>query len=343
MTRNNVIKLVMLIILLLSILFAIFYWVIIKEIIYPFIISIFAAYLLNPLVCKMEQKGIKRSAGIFIIYLVLMMFAFFICFYVIPAIVRDLGKLSGVMPEYSRRFNGMVQYIQDKYSESGLPESIKSAIDNNIKRIENYLTDYIEGTTSLILDYVSKFFSFVLIPVILYYFLKDFRLIVNKLKLLIPHKYRGQLTRILSNIDSVFGDYIRSQIILSLIIGAMTSLALFILKINFALVIGVLNGITNIIPYFGPIIGTIPAVFIALLQSPTKAVYTLIAMTIIQQIESDIISPKITADCVGIHPVTVILALIIGGELFGLTGMVLGVPAAAAIKIIYNDVMKNMF
>lgn len=342
-TRGLLIKISLAIALSLLVVFLFIYHDTIYDIAYPFVLSILIAYLLNPIVCKMEQKGIKRIAGILIIYGILAVFVTFICIYIIPVIVRDLSKLTGTVPQYNARFNSIKQYIQSKYKDSGIPEGIKNAIDNNIKKIEKYITIYLEEATSLILLYISKAFSFALIPVLSYYFLKDFRIMTRDVKMLIPRKYRNQIVRICSNIDDVFGNYVRSQIILSAFIAILTSAALLIIKIDFALILGLINGITNIIPYFGPIIGAVPAVLIALLQSPEKALYTIIIIIIIQQFESDIISPKITAGIVGLHPITVIFALIIGGKFFGIMGMVLGVPAAAAIKVIYKDVMKNMF
>jgi len=337
------IKILLFTFLALIIVFLVLYWDIICSIVYPFIISIVGAYLLNPLVCKMEQKGIKRTASIFIIYGLFMIIVVYICFFLIPVVVRDLGRLIGVLPEYNEKFRAAVQYFQYKWSEAGLPQGIKSVIYNNINRVQDYLTQSIESLISVIILYLSKFFNFVLIPILLYYFLKDFNKITEKLKLLIPRRYRKQVVRICSNIDDVFGNYIRSQIILSSVIAVMTTLALILLKIEFAIVIGIFNGIVNVIPYFGPIIGVIPAILIAFLQSPSKALYTMVVLTIIQQIESDIISPKITGDSVGLHPVTVILSLVIGGELFGIPGMIFGVPVAAALKIVYCDVMKSLF
>lgn len=335
---------IILLLLLIAIVFLIYViWDKIMDVAYPFMISIFIAYLLNPIVCVMEKKGIKRSVGIIIIYVTFIVFFLFICFYMVPVIVKDIGKLISNMPGYSTKFRDTILFFQDKYSNSGLPAGIKNALNNNIQKLEDYVTLSLESMIAAAVLLLSKIFSIALIPILLYYFLKDFRQIKERIKLLIPRKYRNKVARIGASIDDIFGSYVRSQIILSLITAVMTAIGLLILKIDFALIIGIINGITNIIPYFGPIIGAIPAVLVALLQSPMKALYTIIVIIIIQQIESDIICPKITADSVGLHPVTVILALVIGGELFGIAGLLLGVPVAAALKIIYYDIAKSLF
>ena len=343
LTKDILIKFTIFILLAVLILICIFNWDKITVIVYPFIISLFIAYLINPLICSMEHCGIKRSTSILIVYVILLLVALFICFYVIPEIIRDTGTLIDVLPKYNMRLMNMVQYFQDKYTKSGLPDGIKNVIDNNINKIQDYMISYLESIISLILNYLSKIFSIILIPFLSYYFLKDYKKIGTITRLLIPRKYRNQIIRIITNIDIIFGEYVRSQIILSAIVGVLTFIALLGLKVNFALLFGILNGVTNIIPYFGPLIGALPAVFIALLQSPSKALWVMLLIFIIQQIESNILSPKITGNSVDLHPSTVILALVIGGEFFGAPGMILGVPAAAAIKIIYRDIMKNLF
>jgi len=342
-SKGAIIKIVLLLILTIIVFLIYIFRNKIMDIVNPFIVSAFIAYLLNPLVSKMEVKGIKRSFGILIIYIIFISFLFFICFYMIPVLIKDIAELLNNLPGYTMKFRNTIIFLQDKYSKSGLPAGMKNTIDNNLVKLEYFTTGLLESFIATIISALSKLLSIALIPILLYYFLKDFRAITDKVKLFIPRKYRKQVSRISKSIDDVFGNYIRTQIILSIIIAVMTTIALLFLKVDFALIIGIINGITNIIPYFGPLIGAVPAVLIALLQSPIKALYTVIILTIIQQIESDIICPKIMSESVGLHPLTVIFALIIGGETFGAAGLILGVPVAAALKIIYHDVMKGLF
>jgi predicted PurR-regulated permease PerM len=311
----------------------------------PFIVSLVLAYLLNPVICYMETKGIKRWIGVLITYGVLILFVLSICFYIIPQIMRDMTKLLDVLPKINEEFMAFITNIQDRYTKAGfnLPGSIKNALYVNSNRLEVTMASYISYLTDGIISLFDGIINYILIPFILYYFLRDYNKIIDNSRKLIPRKFRSRIDRICSNIDEVFGNYVRSQIILSFIIAVFTTLALLILKVNFALFLGIINGITNIIPYFGPVIGTIPAVLIALLQSPSKAIWTLVLLFIIQQVESGIICPIITGDSVDLHPVTVILALIIGGELYGVIGMIFGIPIIAALKIIYTDVVKSLF
>ena len=137
--------------------------------------------------------------------------------------------------------------------------------------------------------------------------------------------------------------YIISQLLLSVIIGALSTVALIILNVRFGIILGIFNGIFNIVPYFGPIIGGIPSVFVALIESPNKALWTAIAVFIIQQIEGNILSPKITGDSTNMHPIIIIILLLIGEKLGGFIGMIIIVPIAVIIKVIYEDINDYLF
>ncbi|MDZ7543428.1 AI-2E family transporter, partial [Clostridium perfringens] len=149
------------------------------------------------------------------------------------------------------------------------------------------------------------------IPIVTYYFLVDGDLIYNKLLLILPTEKRIITKKLISHIDKVLARYIISQFLLSGIIGVLTFAVLMIIGVKFALILGIFNGVLNIIPYFGPIIGGVPAIFVALMESPNKALWTLIAVFIIQQIEGNILSPKITGDSTNMHPIIIIILLLV--------------------------------
>ena len=115
------------------------------------------------------------------------------------------------------------------------------------------------------------------------------------------------------------------------------------LRLKMPLVLSVVNGVVNIIPYFGPIIGGVPIVFIAMTSSITKGIIALVGVFIIQQVEGDLLAPKITGDCISMHPVTIILLLMLGEKIAGVAGMILCVPIAVIIKVIYDDINYYLF
>ena len=194
-----------------------------------------------------------------------------------------------------------------------------------------------------ILSCLESLISLAIIPIVTYYFLVDGELIFNKLLLILPTEKRIIAKNVITHIDKVLSRYIISQLLLSVIIGVLTTVALLILNVKFAIVLGIFNGIFNIVPYFGPIIGGIPAVFVALMESPNKALWTAFVVFIIQQIEGNILSPKITGDSTNMHPIIIIILLLIGEKVGGFIGMIIIVPIAVIIKVIYEDINDYLF
>ena len=177
----------------------------------------------------------------------------------------------------------------------------------------------------------------------IYYFLSEGDRIYEKIMLILPVSKRGIIKKIIADIDIVLSRYIASQLLLCGIIGMLTFVLLVILKVKFPVWISLLNALLNIIPYFGPILGIVPAAIIALIDSPIKCLWVVIGMLMIQQIEGNILSPKITGDSTEIHPFSIIVLLLIGDELGGFVGMVLVIPIAVIVKVLYEDINYYLF
>ncbi|WP_069997986.1 AI-2E family transporter [Cellulosilyticum sp. I15G10I2] len=184
--------------------------------------------------------------------------------------------------------------------------------------------------------------------VIAFYLLQDKRrvlLFINKVcETIFPEKTSKNIKLIGRDIDHVFSNYIRGQLIDALIIGILACVALTLIRMDFAIIIGIIAGIFNLIPYFGPVVGFVLAALIGLIDAdPMKAIYGVLALFLIQQIDGWVIVPKVIGNSVKLHPVVVLLAILIGGKLFGLIGMLLGVPVAAFIRVIILRYMKDDF
>ncbi len=157
-------------------------------------------------------------------------------------------------------------------------------------------------------------------------------------------KYKPDINgNINKNIDKILSRYILSQLLLSLIIGVLSFVLLLVLRIKFPLVLSIINAIANIIPYFGPIIGGVPIIFMALTGSVTKGLLAAVGVFLIQQVEGNFLAPKITGDSTNMHPIIIIILLILGEKMGGVIGMVLIVPIAVIIKVIYDDIDYYLF
>ena len=313
----------------------------------PVLYSIAFAYLLNPFVNFLEEKGISRLWGTLIVYLVLAGFVVVIAVSFFPKISAEFQNFVQLLPDYSKEAIDFFNDLYTNYTDNveNLPDEfqgVKDIVSQNISRVESLLINSIESLMNSVINMFSKVLGLIIIPVLTFYFIKDKDMFKKKIYLTIPKKYRADCIRISREIDSVLSKFIRGQMIIALFVGVTTIIGLMIIGIDFAMLIGLIAGLANFIPFFGPIIGTIPALFFALLDDPMKIIWVIILFTVIQQLESNILAPKIVGDSVGIHPVVVILALLIGASLMGIIGMLLAVPVAGVIKILTSFVIEKL-
>lgn len=320
---------------------------ILSDMIYTIIISTVLAYLLNPIVNYFEKHKITRSFGVLIIYLVIIGIIFILSFLVIPKTGREIKGLLIVLPRYFKKLSKFIDGLYMKYylSLDNMPpifQSIEEIILNNINAIENVIITSISRFFEGIVSTFSKVVSLILIPILTFYFLKDKEYFKTKLYLTIPKNNRKEVKELFLEIDRSLSQFIRGRLLLAVYVGIATTILLLVLRIDFAIVIGMITGIADIIPYFGPFIGFLPAVFFGLLSSPIKALWVSIFFVGIQWVENNVLAPKIIGESTGIHPVTILLALVIGGGIFGVMGMIFSIPAVAIIKILFNFFLEKI-
>ncbi|MGE5631247.1 MAG: AI-2E family transporter [Caulobacteraceae bacterium] len=307
----------------------------------PFIISAVISYLLNPIVKLFERRGIKRILGVIIVYLIFLCIILLLSFVLVPKLIKEIGALVVNIPQYSYQMQNILKKLQDGYMNSGLPESLKDILDDNILMLQSMILTALQNIANGIIKIFSQLFNIIIIPVITFYILKDMDYFKNQFILLVPKAKRMKYIILLRDIDNIFGKFIRGQIIVATFVGVFTTAALIAIDVKYAFILGIFAGLSNIIPYFGPFIGIIPTILFALLDSTTKALYAGGAFLLIQQIESGLLTPKIIGKSVGIHPVYVIMSLIIGGKLFGVVGLIIAVPALAAVKLTLRHILRD--
>lgn len=311
----------------------------IRSVINLTIISFIISYSIKPLrnyMCD-KFKISKRIASLIIILLSLALFTTII-YFIVPTIIYE-SKNFGVMLDNIELY---LMDVANKFNISDLSLFETAYIQVN-EKINLFLASLSSNLVENIASILENLVGFAIVPVVSYYFLADGELIYNKLLLIFPTDKRILVRKINNNIDKVLSRYIVSQLVLSAIIGVLTFIMLLILKVKLPLVLAILNAIANIIPYFGPIIGGAPIVFIALIESPSKALLALIGAFIIQQLEGDLLAPKITGVSINLHPIIIIILLILGGKIGGVCGMVLAVPILVIIKVIYDDINYYLF
>lgn len=333
-------------------LFSIIYFLIKKfdilsEVINIIFVSVIFTFFLNPFVKFIEKKGTTRFWSVLIVYIIIFSFFLMISFILIPKITREFRSLAEALPNYINILykdieNSWLKYFKKLDSLPPKLRGIKEEINKNVLGLENAIVNSIRTLTDSMVDIFTKAVNIVTVPIVTFYILKDEDLFKEKIYRMVPEKYEDDVSRLFHEMDKVFNEFIRGRLIVGAFVGIATTIVLLILKVDFALLIGIFSGLMDIIPYFGPVLGIIPGVVFAFLQKPIKALWVIILFIVIQQIENNIISPKVVGESVGIHPITVILVLIIGGSMFGILGMLLAVPFAAIFKIVLLFVVEKV-
>lgn len=311
----------------------------IKEIVNIIFISFSLSYVLNPakefLMTKLKVN--KRTSSLIIILIVVGLIIGGITV-MLPSFVDELASVGDAFDNVEKFYNN----IADKFNLNSIP-GINSIYNSIVEKGNGLLTSVSDNLLDYILEASSKILSLAVIPIIIYYFMCDGDRLFSRMMLILPTNKREVAQNIVMDINKVLKRYISGQLYLCGIIGVLTFILLLTLKVKFPLWIAIFNALFNIIPYFGPIFGMVPAIIVALMISPAKVLWVLIGMILIQQIEGNILSPKITGDSIEMHPFVIIVLLLIGDKFGGFIGMIVVVPIAVVIKVLYDDINYYLF
>jgi predicted PurR-regulated permease PerM len=328
-----------------SICFFVFHFrVKLKQIISPFVLAVIIAYLIYPLVIKLEKRKIPRMACILIIYFAFSILVVTLTIFLVPEIANNtkdlINTLPGMVDGYQRLFNGILTSIRSSNWPPEVKNVMYNEIHNGISIAQSYVMSSLKKSLLIMAEVVTTFLDVILAMLIAYYFIKDAEVFRKSILSLIPKKFRNGIINTGRDINVILLSFIQGQLITALIVGVMESIGLVFVGIKYPIVLGILGGIANIIPYFGPFIGAIPAIAVALIESPIKALWTALVFIIVQQIDNTFISPKIIEGRLGLHPVTTILAVLVGGEFYGIIGMLVSVPLTAIVKVIIKRAVE---
>lgn len=310
----------------------------IKKILTPFFMALIIAYLFNPLVKKLVRKKIPRPAAILLLYLLFSLAFVSITIFIVPELINNTKELMATLPEITAKYQGMFNKYISMIQSSNWPIDVKEAIFNEIYSgtsiAQEYVSNTLKHSLSTFIETVTTFLDLVLAMIIAYYFIKDAEFFRTSVLSLVPRRWRNGLTHTGREINLILSNFIQGQLLTAFIIGTLEMIGLSIVKVKYPLILGLIGGVANIIPYFGPVIGAIPAVAVAIIDSPLKVIWVILVFIIIQQLDNAFISPKIIEGKLGLHPVSTILAVLIGGEFFGIFGMLVSVPIMAILKVI---------
>ena len=328
------------------------------SIISPLIIGSIIAYLLYPLskiINNFLDKSLKLKYKTHLISIILTYLAvillFIVLIYSIYAMIggqisnnKTLSVMFATISDYIKRYNELFDYINEKITDSGLSLDLKGYFSQAVQQVYSYLSVSINSIVNLFAGIGNGILNSFIGLFISFYLLKDYdffkKLYLDNVSLTMKESKFKSLNKTVHEINCVVSSFIRGQLLDGLIVGLISSIGLSIIGIDFAILIGFTAGIANIIPYVGPIIGCVPAVIVGILSpNPIIALWAVLLLLAVQQLDSAVISPKVVGDSMGLHPIFVIMAITIGGSLAGILGMLLSVPIAGIIKLFLTKII----
>ena len=313
---------------------------VIKAILIPLFISLVLAYLLNPIVNILNNRNVPRGIAVFIIYFSFSLLVVVFSTQAVPILLTQFKDLGEHIPVLIGTYQSWLNEINThKYD---LPDSIRLSIDqalmNSEKRTSAFFTGILNGAGS----FLSKMIHFLVIPFLVFYLLKDMKAIQKGILLLIPRGQRKEFAKVIAEIDTALGNYIVGQLTVGFAVGTMAYIGYWILDMPYAIILAIIIMVTNIIPYFGPFIGAIPSILVALTISLKLTLLVIVINLVIQILEGNVLSPLIMGKRLHLHPILIIFALLIGGEIAGLVGLIFAVPVVAVIRVILSRVIVHM-
>ncbi|MGG1677522.1 AI-2E family transporter [Neobacillus sp. NRS-1170] len=300
-------------------------------IVLPFVIAGFITYLLHPIVEKLHEKGLHRGLAIILIYVLFFGGIGFALYKGIPVIINQIKDLSESAPVFAEQYRGWVNHLQSH--TRAWPDGLQTKLNDGIDAFEKKMDSLLTVIVNILMKFLNSALIFMIIPFIAFYMLKDFPLIKRAAWYLTPKNWRKKGTLFLKDVDESLGSYIRGQLLVCIIIGSISALLFWIFHLKYPLLLGLIVGATNVIPYFGPIIGAVPAVIIAATTSVKLVIITLVIVFGLQFLEGNILSPYIVGKSLHMHPLLIMVALTAGGEIGGILGLILAVPILVVLKV----------
>jgi predicted PurR-regulated permease PerM len=317
-----------------------------RPVLVPFILGLVLAYLLLPLVHWLERHmpaqlrtwKVARPLSIILTYLLFVLIIAGVVAFIVPVMAQQVGTFIERVPQYYQQLGDLVQEGREWY-EVSIPEDWKTTIEENLAEIAQEVLGAVQGNLVGVLRSVLGSISFliglVIIPFWLFYILQDESQVKEGILEALHPELRADVQSLATLVDHVLSAYVRGQLLLCLFVGALATVAMFIIGVPFAPVLGLIAGIFEVLPNIGPYLGAIPAILVALATNPVSAIWVAVAFFAIQLIENLVLVPRISGKSVKLHPAMVMMVLVIGGQLAGFWGMLIAVPVTAVIRDIF--------
>ncbi|MGY3481016.1 MULTISPECIES: AI-2E family transporter [Staphylococcus] len=314
--------------------------IVFNTIVAPIIVSIILYYLFNPLVNLMERYNISRLWGVIILFLVIIGVIALAINLLIPVIGAQFKSFGNNFPYYVDKVNKFIDSVTKYSLISNFYGQIQDQLDSLAKKLPSMVSDYFNGFGSKVKNFAEALVNVGVViattPFVLFFMLKDGHRFKEFSTNLMPPKFRKDFHDLLDKMSLQVGSYIQGQIIVSFCIGILLFIGYSIIGLDYSLILASIAAVTSVVPYIGPTIAISPAIIIALITSPIMLLKLVVVWTAVQFIEGHFISPNIMGKTLKIHPLTIIFILLSAGNLLGVVGVILGIPAYAILKVLVS-------
>ncbi|WP_053375360.1 AI-2E family transporter [Paenibacillus sp. FJAT-27812] len=312
-------------------------------IIVPLMLAAFFYYLVRPLVNVMERHKVNRTFAVLLIYLAFAVIMAGFSIVVWPSLRTQLFNLVENAPTLFTSLSDQVEELQhNRFLSTFLPQ------DSNLL---SKLTEYLNKGFTLLTDYLSGLFAFfsnfaivlITFPILLFYMLKEGGKFGEQIVSFIPKRFRKDGTEVMAEIDHMLSSFIVGRVIVNLALGVLMYVGFLIIDLPYALLLTVVAVILNFIPFIGSFLSSVPIVIIGFIEAPSIAIWSIVIITIAQQIQDNLIAPYVFGKQLDIHPLTTIILVLVGGDIAGILGILLIIPVYMILKIVYCRVYELFF
>lgn len=307
----------------------------------PVILALILSFLLNSVVdffvrlpARWGRRQMPRSIAVLLSFVVAVFAIVIVALFIVFPFIQEFDKFVIDLPGLVRRIQFLIVVIEQQATAMELPDNVRDLLNQGVANMASFSVEMAKRILNAVFGFASQAVELVVVPVLTYYLLKDWRSLQLGFINAFSPQYRQHLQNVTSEMGNVISGYIRGQIVISIIMGVLVFSGMYLLGVDYPLVLGLLATLTETIPIIGPVIGAIPAILLAYIISPALAVKVIVFYILIQQIENHLIVPNIMGHTIDLHPIVVVISLLIGGHIYGVAGMMLAVPVTALLRVV---------
>ena len=309
-----------------------------------FVLGAAIAFLIQPAVVRLHGLGIPRMVAIVMTFVVIIVALAGLVLLIVPLGANEFGQLQRQVPSLAAAAQDRINSLQGSPVQIfGINIDIKGTTDTISSHLREYLLGQAGNAVTIGLSALTVLLQIVLMFIVAFLLALDAAAFRRVLRRLVPNDYRTDFDQIWRKVRKMLYAYVRGQLIIAALIGILSGIACFALGLPDAIALGMIAGITALIPYLGPFIGAVPAILVGLATSPVKAVLVAIVYFLISNVILNFVSPKVMGDAVRLSPILVIVALIAGFSWAGILGMFVAVPIAATLRILFDHIYPRLY